>query len=160
MKVNSLLFVSVFYFLGLSNALAQESAPSDLSAYFSALLVEDIQASQKWYNEVLGFEVVLESQITEGFTILNMKRGTAALELIQLPGALSPAEAIENYNPKTRIKGFFKIGFQVKNLDQWVKFLKKKEVQFNGDVVEDPVSGKSMVIILDPDGNRIQLFEE
>jgi len=35
----------------------------------------------------------------------------------------------------------------------------ESKVDFNGGVVEDPVSGKKMVIILDPDGNRIQLFE-
>ena len=160
MKRTSFLLVWALCYAGLSNSSAQQAAPTDLTAYFSAILVEDIQASQQWYTEILGFEVVLESEIAEEFTILNLKRGNSALELIQLPGALSPAEAIENYHSKTRIKGIFKVGFQVKDLNVWVDFLKKQEVQFNGGVVEDPVSGNPMVIILDPDGNRIQLFEE
>lgn len=160
MKRPTFLLVWVLCFAGSSNSSAQSSSPSDLTAYFSAILVEDIHVSQKWYTENLEFEVVLESEISEGFTILNLKRGNSALELIQLPGAVSPDEAIENYHSKTRIKGFFKIGFHVKDLNAWVDFLKENEVEFYGGVVEDPVSGNPMVIILDPDGNRIQLFEE
>ncbi len=140
--------------------LAQDRPPSGLEPYFNAILVEDIETSRTWYKDVLGFEVVLESEITTGFTILNLRKGDSALELIQLPGALSPKEAIENYHSKTRIHGFFKMGFQVDDLDEWVSFLREKKVKFNGDVVQDPVTDKRMLIILDPDGNRIQLFEK
>ncbi|MDW3195214.1 MAG: VOC family protein [Cytophagales bacterium] len=160
MKRTSFLLVWALFFGCWNKSFAQPSSPPDLTAYFSAILVEDIQVSKQWYTEILGFDVVLESQIAKGFTILNLKRGNSALELIQLPGALSPAEAIESYHSKTRIKGFFKVGFKVNDLEAWVEFLQKNEVQFNGGVVEDPVSGNPMVIILDPDGNRIQLFEE
>lgn len=155
---NSFLFI--FWVAAQVSLSAQEQPPTDLDPYFNAILVADIETSRSWYNEVLGFEVVLESEITEGFTILNLRKGSAALELIQLPGALSPAEVIENYHKKTRILGLFKFGFHVDDLDQWAAFLQKKQVQLNGDIVRDPVTDNRMLIILDPDGNRIQLFEK
>lgn len=139
---------------------AQDAVPPDLEPYFNAILVEDIIVSQHWYQEVLGYEVVSESKINEGFSVVNLKKGSAALELIQLSTALSISEAIPGYVAKTRINGFFKMGFLVVDLDQWVTFLQEKQVQFNGNVVQDPVTGKRMVIILDPDGNRVQLFEK
>lgn len=159
MKCKNILLL-LFSFAYQFPLLAQESTPSDLVPYFNSILVENIETSGNWYNDVLGFEVVLESEVTTGFTILNMRKGSAALELIQLPGALSPKEAIENYHSKTRIHGFFKMGFQVDDLDQWVTVLREKDVPFNGDVVQDPVTDKPMLIILDPDGNRIQLYEK
>ncbi|MBO6524105.1 MAG: VOC family protein [Balneolaceae bacterium] len=51
------------------------------------------------------------------------------------------------------------MGFKIQNFDSWVKYLREKQVSFRGDVVNDPISGKKMVVVLDPDGNRIQFFE-
>lgn len=139
---------------------AQDATPPDFEPFFNAILVEDIEVSQYWYQEVLGYEMVSESKINEGFSVVNLKKGSAALELIQLPTALSPAEAIPGFDAKTRINGFFKMGFLVVDLDQWMTFLQEKQVQLSGNVVQDPVTEKRMVIILDPDGNRVQLFEK
>ena len=44
--------------------------------------------------------------------------------------------------------------------DDWVDTLKHAKVEFYGDVVTDELSGKRMLLIKDPDGNRIQLFEK
>lgn len=95
-----------------------------------------------------------------GFRNANLKRDNHALELIELQTALAPEEAISEFGPKTRLHGLFKIGFQVSDFDQWLNHLETMEVNQHGQVVKDPVSGKRMLIILDPDGNRIQLFEE
>ena len=95
-----------------------------------------------------------------GFEQTNLTNGAMNLELIQLQSAVSPNEAIPNYSAKTRLQGIFKIGLQVQQFDKWMAHLQKLEVRFHGGVVTDPISAKRMVIILDPDGNRIQLFEK
>ena len=41
----------------------------------------------------------------------------------------------------------------------WSEKTAKMEAEFHGNVVTDD-TGKRMVIVLDPDGNRIQLFEK
>lgn len=48
----------------------------------------------------------------------------------------------------------------MKKFDQWVASLQKSGVEFHGKVVGDPLTKQKMVIIKDPDGNRIQLFSE
>ncbi len=119
-----------------------------------------MDSSLVWYQQTLGYEILNNRQFPEmGFKQANLKKGTSMLELIELKSAISPSEVVPNYNSKTKVIGLFKFGFQVEDFDQWVTFLRLKQVQFNGDVVKDEITGKRMVIVLDPDRNRVQLFE-
>lgn len=127
--------------------------------YFVAIIANDMDASLLWYTETLGFDVLNQTENeSRGFKQVNLKRGNGFLELIELNGTLSLQELLEG--KKTRIEGFFKFGFSVPQFDQWINFLNRNNVTTHGQVVTDPVSNKRMIIILDPDGNRIQLFEE
>ena len=56
--------------------------------------------------------------------------------------------------------GFFKFGMKIPDFDQWISHLTDAKAEMHGEVVIDPVSEKRMLIIKDPDGNRIQLFEK
>ncbi|MEP2023102.1 MAG: VOC family protein [Reichenbachiella sp.] len=140
---------------------AQTSSPKDLTPYFTAIIVSNMDSSLVWYQQVLGFDVVNNKQFPEmGFKQANMTRGSASLELIELSSAINPQEVIPNYNAKTKIQGLFKFGFQVDDFDKWIEYLEEQKVPFNGGVVTDELTNKRMVIILDPDNNRIQLFEK
>lgn len=140
---------------------AQNAPSNDLVAYFSALIVEDLEKSISWYSDNLGFAVVNRTAIEgAGFKQANLKREDILIELIELKTAISPKDAIPEYNNKTRILGFFKVGFAVSDFDLWIRHLEESKVEFHGKVVIDNKTGKKMVIIKDPDGNRIQFFEK
>ena len=95
-----------------------------------------------------------------GFKQANLKRGNILLEFIELKSAVSPKDVVTDYNSKTRMLGFFKTGFLVSDFAGWVAHLQNANVNFQGKVVTDELSGKKMVIVKDPDGNRIQIFEK
>lgn len=140
---------------------AQEKTSSDLEAYFSALIVSNIEQSIIWYKDNFGFEILNKNEYADaGLKQANLKRGNILIELIELSKAISAKDAIPNYNSKTRIIGLFKIGFLVSDFEKWIDYLAKKDVEFHGRVVNQPESDKRMVIVKDPDGNRIQLFEK
>ena len=140
---------------------AQNDFPDGLEPYFTAVIVNNMDSSLIWYQEVLGYEVLNQKHFPEmGFKQANLSNGQGSLELIKLSSAISPQEVIPNYNTKTKIVGLFKFGFQVENFDQWIDHLQLKDVQFNGRIVTDELTNKRMIIVLDPDGNRIQLFEK
>ena len=82
------------------------------------------------------------------------------VELIELDNAITLQKTISNYHDKMRFKGFFKMGFLVSDFDAWIAHLKKVKATFYGRIVTDSLSKNRMVIITDPDGNRIQLFEK
>ena len=86
-----------------------------------------------------------------GFKQANLRRGKFQLEVLEIDNVTMPDQ---------RVGGYFKFGFTVEKFNQWVEDLRDKDVDFHGSIVKDPATGKSMVIIKDPDGNRIQIFEK
>ena len=109
----------------------------------------------------MGFTVLNQVEYSDmGFKQKNLKRVDVLIELIELNTALSAKDIVPNYTNKTRMKGFFKIGFLVSDFDKWMTHLTLAEMNFHGNVVADEISGKRMVIIKDLDGNRIQIFEK
>ena len=140
---------------------AQSDSLPDPEAYFTAIIVNDIGASISWYSSNFGFKVLNKVESEErGFKQANLNRGDVLIELIELNSSLTPKKLLENQPKKTKIDGFFKFGFRVTEFDKWVDALKKLKVEFYGDVVTDGLSGKRMLLIYDPDGNRIQIFEK
>jgi catechol 2,3-dioxygenase-like lactoylglutathione lyase family enzyme len=153
--------IILLFFIGFSFlSQAQTESTQDLKGSFSAIIVSDINTSIDWYSSVLGLKMLHKTESKErGFKQSNLKKGAISIELIELNKAINLKKEFPNFNNKMRFNGLFKIGFLVSNFDKWMLDLKKKKVSIYGNVVTDNVSKKRMVIILDPDGNRIQLFE-
>ena len=140
---------------------AQNDSIPDLESYFSAMVVSDFESSISWYSNTLGFKVVNRIESKErGFKQSNLKRGDVLIELIELDKAVNLEDIVPNYSNKMRVIGFFKIGFLVTNFEKWIDHLTNEKIDFYGNVVTDDTTGKRMVIITDPDGNRIQIFEK
>lgn len=158
MKKLLIIFITLF-----SNNIVQAQTDNlaDLEPYFTAFIVENIEHSIGWYTQTLGFEVTDKREFKDaGFKQANLKRQGILIELIELEHSITPSNAIQNYTSKTRIKGIFKVGFKLSDFDTWMDRLTELEVNFRGNVVQDNITGKKMIIIMDPDGNRIQLFEK
>lgn len=154
-------FILLYLFLVPLINFGQEKSLPNPEAYFSAIIVNDIETSIVWYSSNFGFKVLNKIDSEErGFKQANLKCGNMLIELIELDSSLSPTSLLENYPKKTKIDGFFKFGFLVSEFDNWIENLKQSNVVFSGTVVTDDLTGKKMIILLDPDGNRIQLFEK
>ena len=112
-------------------------------AYFSAIIVSDIEASITWYSTSFGF-TVLNKVVSEerGFKQASLQCGMILIELIELTSSLSPKNLLKNHPKKTKIEGFFKFGFLVSKFEKWVTHLKQLKVEFYGSVVTDPNSKK------------------
>jgi catechol 2,3-dioxygenase-like lactoylglutathione lyase family enzyme len=139
----------------------QTVAPKNVQLSFAAVIVKDFDKSVDWYTKNFGFEIVNKVVMeNRGIKQVNLKQGDVNLELIELQSALDPNEKYSDSTTKNRFLGFFKIGFSVQNFDSRVKQLTSNGVVFQGKVVTDSKTLNRMVIVLDPDGNRIQLFED
>lgn len=133
---------------------------SSLKGFFAAIIVNNIENSIGWYESNLGFKMINKTD-NEAFGLkqANLFKDNCHLELIALKSAIDARSEIDNFTEKTKLVGLFKIGFKVNQFDSLVKRLKDHDIRFKGDVVTDPVTDQRMVIVLDPDGNRIQLFD-
>ena len=82
------------------------------------------------------------------------------IELIQVDSSLAAAGILKGHPPRTRIRGFMKIGFSVKDIEGLFALLKQQNIKFTGRMVTDPVNNKKTFLVNDPDDNLIQFFEQ
>lgn len=153
----------VLFLLVLLSCLPTSSQSADneqAEAFFISLIVDDIERSEQWYTDVFGFKIESKNSNKErGFIIVNMKRNGMMLELIQLDSATS-MEDIQELKPEIkRIQGIFKFGISVNNFDEWITRFNANNINTDELIVKIPGSEKRMLVLRDPDGNRVQLFE-
>ncbi|MDH7446529.1 VOC family protein [Aquimarina sp. 2201CG14-23] len=140
---------------------SQESKLPEPEGNFSAIITTNIDNSITWYSNTLGFKIINKTEnIERGFKQANLKTGKVWIELIELKNVLAQENILKDKPKGTKISGFFKFGMQVSAFNDWIIHLKKLNTEFLGTVVTDKLSGKKMVLIKDPDGNRIQIFEK
>ena len=133
----------------------------DMKPYFSAIVVSNIDSSISWYKKILGLQLRNRTDAPErGFIQANLHNKEMLIELIQVDSSLSGSKILENHPPRTRIRGFMKFGFYVKDIESLYKQLKDQNIKFTGRMVADPVNNKKTFLINDPDDNLIQFFEQ
>lgn len=138
-----------------------QSQTTDLRASFFAIIVNEMDPSLEWYKEVLNFQEVDRTENPDfGLVQVNLIRGRVRLELIEIQTAVDPYQILGEADKGKRLTGLFKVGFSVKDFDAWADQFHKREIIVNDKIVINPLTGTRMVVIRDPDGNRIQLFEE
>ena len=158
MKLAFIAFIVILFpFFGQS----QNEHLLDAEPYFIAVIVNNMDTSIAWYADKLGFEIInrMDSE-ARGFKQANLKRGDMLLELIETNNTVRQEDIISNKPGKVRVAGFFKFGLLVNDFDRWEAYFSEAGIELMGSVVKDPDSGKRMVLIKDPDGNRIQFFEK
>ncbi|MCB0279466.1 MAG: VOC family protein [Calditrichaeota bacterium] len=154
MRILTALFVFIL------NGQSQTAGLAAPTAYFSAIIVTDIDTSIAWYTRHLGFELLKRNEFTaQNIRQANLKTGDILIELIEAKGKTLNSAELRQREEKRFSSGYFKFGLKLKEFDAWVKKLRNEGVDFYGDVVTDPLLQKRMVIIKDPDGNYLQLFE-
>ncbi len=154
--MKSLILIAIFILTFNGNSVAQVS--NKINPYFMAIIVNDMDTSLSWYIDILDLEVINQRDIpSRGLRQANIGRDRILIELIEINSSINPDSLMES---GSRLQGFFKYGFQVEKFDDFLATMANKFQENDLPVVTDPNSGKRMVIISDPDNNRIQFFEK
>ena len=129
--------------------------------FFAAVIVKKVDSSIAWYRKV--FDLKLRDSTyndQRGFKQVNLHNDRVFFELIELKKGLDKNQFLTDQFKGYSIQGLRKIGFTVNDLDAWHKRLEALNVRFLGNTVTDRVSNKRTFLVLDPDENLIQFFEE
>lgn len=154
-RILCILAILIFFESGLIAQNAQPPKP-----HFSAIIVMNMDTSISWYTQVLMLEVINKTELPErGIRQANLRNDYVAIELIELKDVIRLDTVLQSAGTN-KITGIFKIGFVVDDFDSWMKSIQKQNPEVHGNVVKDHLTGKKMVILLDPDGNRVQFFEK
>ena len=113
-------------------------------------MVDDVQESIDFYTKNLGFE--LRSSAAPAFA--DVTRGHLRL---LLSGAASSAGRSMPDGAKPGPGGWNRIHFIVDDLAAEVARLRSAGLEFRNDIVTGP--GGSQILLLDPSGNIIELFQ-
>jgi len=116
-------------------------------AFSVRYIVDDVDAAIRFYTEQLGFEVDMHAP---GFAAL--RRDDLRLYL-NAPGAGSAGIAGGSPRPG----GWNRFQLTVDDLDNTIEELRDSGASFRGDVAEG--AGGRQILLEDPSGNLIELFE-
>jgi catechol-2,3-dioxygenase len=120
-----------------------------VSGAFFAVSVPSLGESVRWYSEKLGLSITMEAPGSPAVTVLE--GSGLVVELIQDPAA-RPASVQQH--------GMFKGGFMVKHFETTLGNLQKRGVAFAFGPYPATDKQRANVIILDNNGNLIQIFGE
>jgi glyoxylase I family protein len=116
------------------------------------IVVRDIKASLKFYQNILGLEFVGITPVWFG-TMHRLRFGSSDFKLIE-PKTVPPPGAI---GLETQL-GFRYVTFLIKNLAELCAELKGKGIEFT--VAEREVRpGVRIAMVKDPDGNIVEFVE-
>jgi hypothetical protein len=148
-------------FILLAFTLGARSQKLKLEPLFAAVVVKNIDSSMAWYSKVLGLE--LRNRVDNagrGFKQAVLINKDIMIELVELTKFVSQDSLLRAQPVGTRILGYNKFGFAVKNIDALYQRFSAMQLKFYGTMVTDPVNKKKTFLLSDPDGNLVQFFEK
>ena len=113
--------------------------------------VTDAERSTRFYREMLGFEVVMNPN--PGFSLLE--RGSLRLMLNASGGRGAGQSSSSGETPEPG--GWNRFQIRVHNLDAEIARIQESGGTFYDEVIES--MGGRQILLIDPDGNLIELFE-
>ena len=128
------------------------------SPTFFALSVADLDASVKWYEDMLGLTAKRLPGNVEAKVALLTGAGLV-VELVQHSKAFEVTTRVPELEKRYLAHGLYKVGFHVADLDKTVERLKKRGASFKGGTFTDDVLKAKSALLLDNAGNIIQLFQ-
>jgi predicted enzyme related to lactoylglutathione lyase len=136
--------------LGLIAALWVSAGPAWSQARaFVAVEAADVEVSTAWYAQT--FEARLVNTISRpAFEARVLESADLIIEVLQRTPPMPPRPA--------QSQGLFKSGVVVDDLDSRMARWTAEGVRMRGERFHDPALNLDAILLLDPDGNRIQVF--
>ena len=105
---------------------------------------------------LLGLLQARAADVIAPADVIILQSDTLLLEILQLPAARSPGDAVVKGRHLTH--GIFKVGFYVSDLEGAIRKLREMKAQFDTDIVDDRAHHLRFALLRDPHGNWVQIF--
>lgn len=139
----------------------------------SGISVSDLQRSITFYHEMLGLELLKVEPVRKSRgDKLGVPGAEIQLAVIGIPGTTETFELIQylkpapmfGYGVPVNTLGCVHIALRVDDIDETVRNLKERGIQFCSETYEEikdgPIAGMKWIYFKDPDGTNLELIEE
>jgi methylmalonyl-CoA/ethylmalonyl-CoA epimerase len=132
----------------------------DLKHHHGGISVPDLEASIRWYAEVLDFEVEQRLEIPAiPAKVAMLRRGDLRLELFEVPGAQPLPEERRHPNLDLRTHGNKHLAFAIKDIDSAERELRSRgadivwvrRFEFGANIFLRDNSGNLIELVLQPE---------
>jgi hypothetical protein len=128
---------------------------------FIALSVASTAASSAWYEQLFNMKLVKEIKpADQSVHIRIIGNENLTIEIIQLNNSKSLADCSLPQGETHRLKGIFKTGLYVKDIEWAEKYFRGKNVPIRHSIFEDSEMQIRSFIMTDLDGNMIQILQQ
>lgn len=132
------------------------SDPLELTPHHTAASVGDLDRAIKWYQEKLGFKVIMRQKQSAEREIAWLTIPGYRIDLIQLKGSLKKPETKDHM----MLQGWGHVVFSVPNVDRAYAILKAR-----GVVLPEPVATNEALHIRtchfpDSEGNWLEIYQD
>jgi catechol 2,3-dioxygenase-like lactoylglutathione lyase family enzyme len=127
--------------------------------FLVALLVDDLAASRKWYEDVLAFRVDAELPAAGDLSGVVLERDGFRLELIARRGSFAASSRVAK-DHEALLRGIKKVAFAVDDLTIVLARASARGTTVVRGVHGSRYDGMRSVILTDPDGNWVQLYDQ
>lgn len=135
----------------------------DIRPFGIAIYVSNLEESTQWYQDVFNVESYKTMSYPEYgvFKIELLKNKNLYFELVQRDNSFSVYDIKPDYDIRQApLEGFYKLTFEIDEIEKFYNKLKSKEVKIHWDLNQDDELKIKTFIIKDPDNNLIQFIEK
>ena len=133
-----------------------------IQPYQVGIIVTDLEKATDWYQEIFDVELKHQFSFPEYYSMrVNiLANESLRFELVGRESFYRPEELIEGYDiQKKPIRGYYKISFEVSDIEDFYEYLKAKGVDIYFELATDQELGIKAFNIKDMDGNFLQFAE-
>ncbi len=142
---------------------ATDLAQDNFKVVLVAISVRDIDSAASWYNRYIGFALTDRKDFPEYKVSVGMlQKGDVRIELVRHQESVAPGTVVPKFDNPALLRGYGKIAYEVADIDRTVHKMKAEGVKFISDVKESvgkDFAGQKNCIVLDCDGNWVQLYQ-
>lgn len=139
---------------GVMDVRGQKTEGGEVQLIAGTLIARDIIKSASWYVKHLNFKVK-ESKREEYAIIEN---GHFILKVVTAKRTITAAQ-VRMPEKKERINGFYELGFLCSDLDSLMYQYEGRGIRRLQELEYDEDYNTKTVVLADPDGNRVKLFQ-
>jgi hypothetical protein len=125
---------------------------------FWAFHVPNTTETSKWYEDVFQLKLMKEIKF-DGGHIRIIGNDELTIEILSMKDSKSLADCALTQEDAHKLRGFFKVGFYVKDIQEAERYFKSKGVKIEHETFDDEETRSRSFILADLNQNSIQVLQ-